>query len=179
VTEHRKPARSAEERIETLEAGLTEGQRVNDELRCLIDTIKERLEAEIRRLDDLREADKLAVEVAHEGVRERMEGFPQQYATKSEQDAIKETAQRLEKDSIAREIYDNAMAGMQTNVSNKLDKQVFDSTLAEWVTWRRQVEQRLTAASGIQAGVGKTFAWAIAGLGAVATAVAIALALSG
>ena len=73
----------------------------------------------------------------------RLEGFPQQFATRSEQDAIKDTAQRLEKDSISREIYDANMANMRETLNQKLERQVFESTLQEWVTWRRQVEQRL------------------------------------
>jgi hypothetical protein len=142
--------------------------------RCL-DVLEQRLLAEIKRLDDLRAADMLAIQVAQEGVAERMQGFPQQYATKSEQDAIKETAQRLEKSSIDREIYDHSMAQMRESVHGKLEKQVFESTLAEWVTWRRQVEQRLNAASGVSQGITRTFTWAIAGLGALATAVALIL----
>jgi hypothetical protein len=152
--------------------------RMNDELRCLLDKIEERLLAEVKRLDDLREEAKLAVRVAQEGVQERMEGFPQQYATKSEQDAIKETAQRLEKDSISREIYEQSMAQLREGVNQKLEKQVFESTLGEWVTWRRQVEQRLNAQSGISQGVTRTFTWAIAALGALGTAVALILAFN-
>jgi hypothetical protein len=152
---------------------------LDDELRCLIESIEkrfaDRIDAEMRRIDQLSEAKDEAVKVAHEGVKERMEGFPQQYATKQEQDAIKETAQRLEKDSISREVYDQRMMQVEQRVSLKLEKQVFDSTLAEWVTWRRQVEQRLNASSGIQQGVTRTFTWAVAGLGALATAVALIL----
>jgi hypothetical protein len=153
---------------------MADGQ-MSEELRCLIDTLKERMETEIRRLDDLRESDQRAVAVAHEGVRERMEGFPQQYATKSEQDAIKETAQRLEKSSIDREIYDQAMSQMRESVHSKLEKQVFESTLGEWQTWRRQVEQRLNAASGVSQGISRTFTWAATALGALGTATALIL----
>ena len=152
---------------------------MNEELRCLLDSIEkrfgDRLDAEMRRLFELRAADAEAIRVAHEGVRERMEGFPQQYATKQEQDALKEGAQRLEKDSISREVYDQRMMQVEQRVSLKLEKQVFDSTLNEWVTWRRQVEQRLNASSGIQKGVARTFTWAIAGISALAAAVALIL----
>ena len=152
---------------------------MDDELRCLLDQMEkrfgERIEAEVRRLDSLRQADKLAVEVAHEGVKGRMEGFPQQYATKQDQDAIKEPAQRLEKDSISREVYDQAHNNLRTDVSRKLEQQVFESTLAEWVTWRRQVEQRLAAGSGLQHGVSRTIAWAFAGVAAVAAATSLIL----
>jgi hypothetical protein len=152
---------------------------LDEELRCLIESIEkrfvDRIDAEMRRLEQLRQADALAIEVAQKGVQERMSGFPQQYATKSEQDAIKETAQRLEKDSISREIYDQNHNRLRQDISIKLEKQVFESTLGEWVTWRRQVEQRLNASTGIQQGVTRTFTWAIAGLGALATAVALIL----
>jgi predicted helicase len=148
---------------------------MDEEARCYIDKTEERLLAEVQRLDDLRAADQRAVEVAQEGVQERMQGFPQQYATKQEQDAIKETAQRLEASSIDRKVYDQAMSHMREAIHAKLEKQVFESWLAEHTTWRRQVEQRLNAASGISQGISRTFTWAIAALGAVGTAVALIL----
>lgn len=141
----------------------------------LIDMVYRIVSRAEKRMDDLRVADLRAIEVAHEVLRERMEGFPQLYATKAEQDGIKETAQRLEKDSVSREIYDTNHAALRQEVSRKLEQQVFDATLSEWVTWRRQVEQRLAAQSGVSAGVSRTFYWALAGLGGVATAVAIIL----
>jgi hypothetical protein len=155
---------------------------MNEEMRCLLiehaRRFDERLDAEMRRLEQLRAADAQAITVAHEGVRERMEGFPQQYATKSEQDAIKETAQRLEKDSVSREIYDQAMNRIRSDVSAKLEKQTFEATLGEWVTWRRQVEQRLSASSGVSQGISRTFAWGLAAVGAMGTAVGLILAFN-
>jgi len=152
---------------------------MEDETLRAIDALEKRLEAEVRRLDDLREADMLAIKVAQEGVGERMQGFPQQYATKPEQDAIKAQAQRLEKDSISREIYDQAMGQIRESTNQKLEKQVFESTLAEWVTWRRQVEQRLAAAAGISSGIGKTFTWAIAAVTGLSVAVGLILHFNG
>lgn len=155
--------------------GLNHDERVGlfDAIYRIVGQLEKRLDAEIKRTDDLRAADLLARSVAYEGVRERMEGFPQQYATKTEQDAIKDTASRLEKDSISREIYDTNHNALRLDVSRKLDAQVFDATLAEWTTWRRQVEQRLAASQGVQTGISRTFYWAVAGVGAVAAAVAI------
>lgn len=152
---------------------------MDDELRCLLEQMEarfgDRIDAEMRRIEQLRESDQLAVRVAYEGVRDRMEGFPQQYATRSEQEGIKDTAQRLEKDSISRELYDAAHNQLRADVSRKLESQVFESTLAEWVTWRRQVEQRLAAGSGLQHGVSRTIAWAFAGVAAIAAATGLVL----
>lgn len=59
-----------------------------------------------RRFDDLRAADRSAVRLAHADLSKRLEGFPQQYATKVEMEQALNSLQRLEKDTMGRELYE-------------------------------------------------------------------------
>jgi hypothetical protein len=101
-----------------------------DDLRNSINKRIEDLRAELLRL---READNKdydrAIQVAYEGVRDRMEGFPQQYATKPDMDSVKEGLQKLERDAISREIYDSQYKALDELVRNldkgKLDEKEF------------------------------------------------------
>jgi len=101
-----------------------------DDLRNSINKRIEDLRAEMLRL---RDADSVAyqkaIEVAYEGVRDRMEGFPQQYATKPDMDSVKEGLQKLERDAISREIYDSQYKALDELVRNldkgKLDEKEF------------------------------------------------------
>jgi len=101
-----------------------------DDLRNATNKRIEDMRAEFLRL---READNKnydrAIEVAYEGVRDRMEGFPQQYATKPDMDSVKEGLQKLERDAISREIYDSQYKALDELVRNldkgKLDEKEF------------------------------------------------------
>jgi len=75
---------------------------------------------ELRRTDNENHAEQ--VKVAYEGVRDRMQGFPQQYATKPDMDSVKEALGKLEKDAIPREIYEERNTALQELVQ-KLDKE--------------------------------------------------------
>jgi hypothetical protein len=87
---------------------------LDDEVRCLIEAIE-------KRFDALREADREAVRLRHAELSLRLEGFPQQFATKDEMRAASEALQRLEKDAVTREIYETQSRAMAEMVQ-KLDK---------------------------------------------------------
>lgn len=152
---------------------------MDDELRYLVEKIeaciKDRIDSEVRRLDDLRAADLLAREVAFEAVRAVMTGFPEEYARRSDLEAIRETAVRLDRESVKREPYDQAHTTLEHRVDTKLTAQIFDTALQEWSTWRDGVNQRLNAQAGISQGIARTFTWAIAGVGALGTVVGLIL----
>lgn len=59
-----------------------------------------------RRFDSLRDTDREAVSLAHAELLRRLEGFPQQFATKVEMEEAARGLQRLEKDSMSREMYE-------------------------------------------------------------------------
>lgn len=150
---------------------------MDEETRYLIEQLDKRftelLNAEVRRLEELRAADQLAVQVAWRGVSDRMQGFPQQYATKAEQDAIKETAIRLERDSISREVYEQRHTQLTSDVAAALPKLVFDPIVAEWTIWRRQVNTRLDEQAGSKQGMASLIGVAIGAVGLVSAVVVI------
>lgn len=84
-----------------------------------------------KRFDDLRNADLLARSVAFDGVQERLEGFPQQFATKIEMEEAGRAVRRLENDALSREMYDQQRQALLQTVStldrDKLAKAVFDT----------------------------------------------------
>jgi hypothetical protein len=143
----------------------------NDELKCLLDAIEQRwhdrLNAEIRRIDDLRGADLLAREVAFSAVQAVMTGFPQEYARRGDLEGIRDKAITLDKETVKSEVYDQAHSNLETRVDQKLDRQVFDTALTEWSTWRTGVNDALRLKQGMEQGVASTFRWGIAALGAV------------
>jgi hypothetical protein len=154
----------------------------NGELERLLEAIEtkwsDRLDAEIRRVNDLRQADLLAREVAFSAVQNVMTGFPQEYARRGDLETIRETAVRLDRESVKREPYEQSHGTLEARVDEKLDRQVFVTALTEWTTWRDGVNQRLNAQQGISQGVARTFTWALLGLGGLATAVALILSLN-
>lgn len=85
----------------------------------------------IERFDGLREADREAVRLAHADLSARLEGFPQQFATKDEMQAAAAALQRLEKDAVSREIYlanlDQLRTLMQKLEWETLPKATFDT----------------------------------------------------
>ena len=102
---------------------------MDEELKCLIDALNKRIDDVVDHLMELRNTDNKnydeAIKVAYEGVRDRMEGFPEQYATKPDMDGVKEALQRLEKDAISREIYDTNYKALGELVA-KADKEKMD-----------------------------------------------------
>lgn len=62
------------------------------------------------------------MELAHADLSRRLEGFPQQYATKVEAEAAASAVQRLEKDALPREIYEQRHRLLVDQV-NKVDRE--------------------------------------------------------
>lgn len=145
----------------------------DEEFRCLIENIRDQIRLEVKRIDDLRTADLLARQVAFEAVQSVMTGFPEEYARRGDLEAIRETAVRLDRESVKREPYDQAHAALEQRVDGKLERQIFESTLAEWSGWRDSVNQRLNAQQGVAQGVSRTFTWALLLLGGIATAIGL------
>jgi polyhydroxyalkanoate synthesis regulator phasin len=106
---------------------------MDDEIRALFEGINKRIDDLLsrndllrdvghKRMDDLREADKEAVRLAHQDLSHRLEGFPQQFATKEEMKAAAEGVAKLEKDAVTREIYE-AQSRALSELVQKLDKE--------------------------------------------------------
>jgi len=146
-----------------------------EKLRCLFETLDGRISSEVRRIDDLRASDLLAREVAFEAVKSVMTGFPEEYARRGDLEAIRETAVRLDRESVKREPYDQAHQTLEQRVDTKLERQVFETALTEWSTWRDGVNQRLNAQAGVSQGIARTFTWAVAAVGALGTVVGLIL----
>jgi chromosome segregation ATPase len=119
-------------------------------------------------VDALRDSDREAVALAHQDLSKRLEGFPQQFATKQEMDGASEALQRLEKDSINREIYDTNQKTLEA-LAQKLDRdklshEVFQSFLQSYraeqeaaATERRDVAAALATAAARQKGSSATW----------------------
>ncbi len=71
------------------------------------------------------------MELAHADLSRRLEGFPQQYATKVEAESAAAAVQRLEKDALPREIYDQNNKILEDAVikveREKVDETVFNT----------------------------------------------------
>jgi len=179
------------------------------------------LDDEIKRIDDLRNAinkriDDLrdeflllretdrknydeAIRVAYEGVRDRMEGFPAQYATKPDMDGVKGALSKLEKEAIPREFYEERHSALQILI-NKLDKEKLpESEFQQFVeNYRIQQDQageeRRAVASGLasstetvantllasqerQKGVNATWGRIIVAIGVLATIITVTMSL--
>jgi transcription initiation factor TFIIIB Brf1 subunit/transcription initiation factor TFIIB len=134
---------------------------MDEELRCLIEAIE-------KRFDSLREADREAVKVAHEDLARRLEGFPQQFATKQEATEASRALQRLEKDSLAREVYDSNHKALQEMVfkleRDKMPESVFVTFVENYraeqenaATERRAVAAALASSTERRAGAAATW----------------------
>lgn len=110
------------------------------------------------RFDALRDADRTAVELAHSDLSRRLEGFPQQYATKIEAEAAAAAVQRLEKDALPREVYEQRQGALSEVVQKlsreKLDESVYDTFIENYRLElsraqedRRQVVEALSTAT--------------------------------
>lgn len=84
-----------------------------------------------RRFDALRATDREAVTLAHSDLSHRLAGFPQHYATKVEAEAAAMAVQRLEKESLPREVYEQNHKVLVDAVNDldrdKLNESVFDT----------------------------------------------------
>jgi hypothetical protein len=92
-----------------------EGSSVDDETYRYIQAVEKRME-------DLRVSDREAVSLAHADLSQRLEGFPQQFATKDEIESIRGVVQRLEKEGVTREIYETNHKALNDLV-NRLDRE--------------------------------------------------------
>jgi hypothetical protein len=103
------------------------------------------MEAQVQRLDDLRDADNEAVRLAHADMSKRLEGFPQQFATKDEMSSARDTVQRLEKDSVSSEVYNQYHRQLEDLV-NRLDRDKMpESTFKSFVeNYQREREEAAT-----------------------------------
>lgn len=143
------------------------------------------LEAMEKKFDTLREADREAVKLAHADLSHRLEGFPQQFATKQEMENATNALQRLEKDSISREIYEQnhrALADLVARLDrDKMPEAVFQAFIDNYrieqenaAVERRAVASALAASSSHQLGSSATWG-RIAAVVIGATAVITAL----
>jgi hypothetical protein len=152
---------------------------VDAELRCLIEAIE-------KRFDDLRAADLEAVKLRHSDLTLRMEGFPQEFARKAEMLEASRALQKLERDSISREIYDTnhkALAELVSKLSaDKMDEAVFQTFVENYrleqeaaATERRAVASALAASSERRAGSSATWKQIAAVVGTATGVLAIIL----
>jgi hypothetical protein len=98
----------------------------------------------------LREADLAAVRLAHADLSARLEGFPQQFATKDEMQAALQGLQRLEKDAVTREIYEANVSALRELVQklerDTLLKATFDTFIENY---RIEQERAATERRGV------------------------------
>ena len=116
----------------------------------------------------LREADLEAVKLRHSDLTLRMEGFPQEFARKAEMLEASRALQKLERDSVSREIWDTNHKALAELVA-KLDKEkmsesVFDTFVENYrldaetaATERRAVAAALAAT--VERREGSTATW--------------------
>lgn len=98
-----------------------------------------------KRFDALRDADRDAVSLAHDLLSSRLEGFPQQFATKIEMEEAARGLRRLENDALSREMYEQQRQSLLQTVAlldrDKLHKSVFDTFIDNY-----RIEQERSAA---------------------------------
>jgi len=101
---------------------------------------------------ELRKADALAVELRHADLSQRLEGFPQQFATKEEMKSAAEGVAKLEKDAVTREIYEQQSKALSELVT-KLDKEKLSETVYQTFVdnYRRTAENDATERRAIAA----------------------------
>lgn len=89
-----------------------------------------------KKFDALRATDREAVTLAHELLSARLEGFPQQFATKTEMEEAGRALQRLEKDALSRELYEQQRQATLQIVAtldrDKLNASVFDTFIENY-----------------------------------------------
>lgn len=89
-----------------------------------------------KRFDSLRDTDREAVRLAHNDLSRRLEGFPQQYATKVEMEQAALALRRLENTTLSREVYDQRHQNLSEEVDavekNMLPRAVFDTFVEQY-----------------------------------------------
>lgn len=111
-----------------------------------------------RRFDSLRDTDREAVKLAHNDLSRRLEGFPQQYATKVEMEQAALALRRLENSAVSREVYEQRHMVLSEEIDalerDLLPKAVFDTFIANYaldqeraVVDRRSVVESLAGAT--------------------------------
>ena len=132
----------------------------------------------------LRESDALAVELRHADLSQRLEGFPQQFATKEEMKSAAEGVAKLEKDAVTREIYEQQSKALSELVT-KLDKEklteaVFQTFVENYqrtaendATERRAIAAALAASGERRAGAAGTWKLQASIIGAAVAFVSI------
>jgi len=142
-----------------------------------------------RSLAALRDADALAVELRHSDLSQRLEGFPQQFATKEEMKSAAEGVAKLEKDAVTREIYEQQSKALSELVQ-KLDKEklteaVFQTFVENYqrtaendATERRAIAAALAASGERRAGAAGTWKLQAGIVAAAVTIVSLIILLS-
>jgi hypothetical protein len=130
----------------------------HDDRRDLIEAIYRIVSQVESRFDSLRETDREAVKLAHNELSARLEGFPQQYATKVEMEQAALTLRRLENTTLSREIYEQRHEALSEDVAlldrDKLSRSVFETFIENYRldqeragTERRNVAEVLATAT--------------------------------
>lgn len=98
-----------------------------------------------KKFDALRESDREAVRVAQDELSRRLEGFPQQFATKTEMQETARTLARLEKDALSREAYEQNHE-ILAKATTALAKEKLDTTVFSTFIENYRIEQERAAA---------------------------------
>jgi hypothetical protein len=98
-----------------------------------------------KRFDALRATDIEAVKLAHADLSKRLEGFPQQYATKTEMEQATAALQKLEKIALSHDVYDQNHKVLIDAVT-KLDKEKLNSSVYDTFVDNYRMELQRAAA---------------------------------
>ena len=108
----------------------------HDERVSLFDAVYRIVGQVEKRFDDLRKTDREAVTLAHAELSKRLEGFPQQYATKVEMEQAALTLRRLENTTLSRDLYEQRHITLTEEVnllgSETLRRSVFDTFIENY-----------------------------------------------
>jgi hypothetical protein len=154
-----------------------------------LEDLRRLLDAHDLRLEQLRQADKEAVRVAHEDLSERLKGFPQQFATKDEMKAVADVVTKLDKDTVSRELYDQRHTALAEVIAAKLNESVFVTFVENYridqenaASERRAVATSLATATaheiGEKTGIGASAGLLVGGLGVLGGLITIGLIVS-
>ena len=98
---------------------------MDDDIKCSIEAVDKRIDDMERHFLELRRTDQKnydkAIEVAYEGVSERMAGFPEEYAKKPDMDGVKGALRKLEVDAIPKDLYEERHSAMSELIA-RLDR---------------------------------------------------------
>lgn len=89
-----------------------------------------------KRFDDLRTTDREAITLAHDDLSRRLEGFPQQYATKVEMEQAALLLRRLENSALPREVYEQRHQALASEFAKleltSLPRAVFETFIEQY-----------------------------------------------